>query len=66
MNINKIHQEFLGVSISSNNIAGCLHLSIVSEMAFLALRYIQLYIQCKKLLPLIAFSQLIQIVRGIY
>ena len=32
MNINKIHQEFLGVTISSNNIAGCLHLSIVSDM----------------------------------
>ena len=66
MNINKIHQEFLVVTISSNNIAGCLHLSIVSEMAFLALRYAQLYTQCKKLTPLIAFSQWIQVVRRIY
>ena len=32
MNINKIHQDFLGVTISSDNIAGCLHLSIVSDM----------------------------------
>ena len=32
MDINKIHQEFLGISISSENNAGCLHLSIVSDM----------------------------------
>ena len=32
MDINKIHQQFLGVTISSNNIYGCLHLSLVSDM----------------------------------
>ena len=32
MTINKIYQEFLGVTISSNNFAECLHLSIVSDM----------------------------------
>ena len=63
MNVNKIHREFLGVAISPNNIAECLHLSIISDMAFLALWYVLLYTQCKKLLPLIAFSQWIQVVR---